>query len=217
MDEQGVRVIGVDFDTYLSQWGNSCPKESFKRTLNERSREILEKLKESGVGKRPVVFVGHSMGGLIIKRMLAESEENNDTDFIKHTKGVVFYSTPHNGTRVAKLNAGSKFLFFPSTEVQDLEVDSPALNMLHQTFVDLVKRFQMKTVSFGETAPTPYMGLDITFVPTESSDPGCGEYYVVGQNHMNICKPSGKGSILYRRLLNLVWDALDEVHGTFDR
>jgi hypothetical protein len=149
--------------------------------------------------------------------MLAESEANNDTEFIKHTKGVVFYSTPHNGTRVAKLNAGSKFLFFPSTEVQDLEVDSPALNMLHQTFVDLVKRFQMKIVSFGETAPTPYMGLDITFVPAESSEPGCGEYYVVSQNHMNICKPSGKGSILYRRLLNLVWDALDEVHGTFDR
>ena len=61
MDEQGVRVIGVDFDTYLSQWGNSCPKESFKTTLNERSTEILAKLKDSGVGKRPVIFVGHSI------------------------------------------------------------------------------------------------------------------------------------------------------------
>ena len=51
MDEQGVRVIGVDFDTYLSQWGNSCPKESFKTTLKERSTEILSKLKEPNANR----------------------------------------------------------------------------------------------------------------------------------------------------------------------
>ena len=214
MDESGVRVIGVDFDTYLSSWGNTCSKESFKRTLNDRSTEILAKLKESGVGKRPVIFVGHSMGGLIIKRMLAESEENSDNDFVKNTKGIVFYSTPHNGTHVAKLNAGSKLLFFPSTEVQDLEANSPALNILHQTFLDVAKRFKMKIVSFGETVPTPYMGLDITFVPGDSSDPGYGEHYKVGQNHMNICKPSSKKSKLYRKVINLVWDELDNVHET---
>ena len=217
MDEQGVRVIGVDFDTYLSQWGNSCPKESFKRTLNERSTEILAKLKDSGVGKRPVVFVGHSMGGLIIKRMLAESELNNDNEFIKNTKGIVFYSTPHNGSQVAKLNAGSKLLFFPSTEVQDLEANSPALDILHQTFLELAKRFQMKVVSFGETVPTPYMGLDITFVDGDSSDPGYGEHYKVGLNHMNICKPNSKGSKLYRKLMNIVWDELDNVRDPFEQ
>ena len=58
-----VRVIGVDFDTYLSQWGNTCPKESFKTSLVDRSDDILQKLKKSGVGQRPVIFVGHSMGG----------------------------------------------------------------------------------------------------------------------------------------------------------
>ena len=58
-----VRVIGVDFDTSVSQWGNSCPTESFKTSLVDRSEDILAKLKRSGVGQRPVVFVGHSMGG----------------------------------------------------------------------------------------------------------------------------------------------------------
>ena len=58
-----VRVIGVDFDTSVSQWGNSCPTECFQTSLVDRSEEILNKLKRSGVGQRPVVFVGHSMGG----------------------------------------------------------------------------------------------------------------------------------------------------------
>ena len=210
MDEKGVRVIGVDFDTYLSQWGNSCPKESFKTTLQDRSHDIYTKLRDCGVGDRPVVFVGHSMGGLIIKKMLTEATANDDSEFVKNTKGVVFYSTPHNGSQVAKLNVTSKFLFFPSTEVQDLEADSPALGQLHQNFLDVVSMEKMRVVSFGETVKTPYMGLDMTFVSTESSDPGCGEHISISQNHMNICKPDAKNSILYRKLANLVWDALDE-------
>ena len=69
MDERGVRVLGVDFDTYLSQWGGSCPKESFKTSLKERGADIYQKLRDAGVGDRKVVFVGHSMGGLIIKQV----------------------------------------------------------------------------------------------------------------------------------------------------
>ena len=79
------------------------------------------------------------------------------------------------------------------------------------------KRLRMKVVSFGETVPTPYMGLDITFVPGESSDPGYGEHHKVGLNHMNICKPSSKKSKLYRKLINIVWDELDNVNDLFEQ
>ncbi len=51
-NDNNVRVVGVDFDSYLSQWGNTCPCESFKTNLRERSEDILEKLKASGIGKR---------------------------------------------------------------------------------------------------------------------------------------------------------------------
>jgi len=211
MDERGVRVIGVDFDTYLSQWGGSCPKESFKTSLKERGQDIYQKLRDCGVGDRKVVFVGHSMGGLIIKQMLVEAQSRNDNSFVENTRGVVFYSTPHNGSNVAKLNKTTKLLFFPTTEVQDLEPDSPALGSLHHNFVDLVRSLKVKVISFGEAVKTPYLGMDIALVSGESANPGCGEHFTISENHMNICKPKGKGSILYRKLANLIWDELDEI------
>jgi len=210
MDERGVRVLGVDFDTYLSQWGGSCPKESFKTSLKERGADIYQKLRDAGVGDRKVVFVGHSMGGLIIKQMLSEAQSRDDSQFVENTRGVVFYSTPHNGSNVAKLNKTTKMIFFPTTEVQDLEPDSPALQMLHQNFTDLVKTLKMKVISFGESVKTPYLGIDLALVSPESADPECGEHHTINENHMNICKPKGKGSILYRKLSNLIWDELEE-------
>ena len=105
----------------------------------------------------------------------------------------------------------SRFLFFPSTEVKDLEADSPSLTQLNQSFVELSKNRKIRVISFGESVPTPVMGLDVTFVPPQSSNPGIGEYFLIKNvNHMNICKPESKSSILYRKFVNLVWDVLDE-------
>lgn len=71
----------------------------------------------------------------------SESGTDSDVEFVKNTKGVIFYSTPHAGSHVAKLSATSKFLFFPSTEVKDLEANSPKLCNLNQSFMHLVGYF----------------------------------------------------------------------------
>ena len=55
-------------------------------------------------------------------------------------------------------------------------------------------------VSFGESKATPYLGLDLTFVPPESSNPGVGVHTQVDSNHMNICKPANRQSVLYKKL-----------------
>ncbi len=52
------------------------------------------------------------ISGLIIKQMLTRAAESNceaEKELVKNTKGVIFYSTPHSGTQVAKLNATSRY------------------------------------------------------------------------------------------------------------
>ena len=66
-----------------------------------------------------------------------QAQAQQDHDFVKNTKGFMFFSTPHLGTNVARLNSPTKFLFFPSTEVCELEEDSPQLVDLNQNFVEL--------------------------------------------------------------------------------
>lgn len=71
-DCSNLRIIGVNYDTSLSLWSPMCPIEKMKCTLDERSDDILEKLLTSGVGKRPVIWLTHSMGGLLVKNILVK-------------------------------------------------------------------------------------------------------------------------------------------------
>lgn len=36
----------------------------------ERSNEMLEELQKLGVGEKPIIWVGHSKGGLFIKQII---------------------------------------------------------------------------------------------------------------------------------------------------
>lgn len=46
----------------------------FSTNMVERSMEMIEELKKLGVGKKPVVWVGHSKGGLFIKQILVSGK-----------------------------------------------------------------------------------------------------------------------------------------------
>lgn len=37
-----------------------------------RSEEYIKKLLTAGIGKRPMIWVCHSMGGLLVKKMLVD-------------------------------------------------------------------------------------------------------------------------------------------------
>lgn len=71
-DCRNLRIIGVNYNTSLSMWASICPSEKGKFTLNDHSQLLLEKLQNAGVGNRPIVWIAHSMGGLIVKNMLTK-------------------------------------------------------------------------------------------------------------------------------------------------
>jgi hypothetical protein len=68
-DCEHLRIIGVNYETNLSLWAPICRVEKVKN-LTERSEELIEQLAQVQVGKRPIVWVTHSMGGLIVKCLL---------------------------------------------------------------------------------------------------------------------------------------------------
>uniref|UniRef100_A0A672FP57 Protein SERAC1 n=1 Tax=Salarias fasciatus TaxID=181472 RepID=A0A672FP57_SALFA len=170
-DCPNLRVLSVEYDSHLSDWMAKCPAENQRKSLAYRSQELLKKLKQAGVGERPVVWVAHSMGGLLVKKMLLDASGDPDMDgLLNNTKGILFYSVPHHGTFMAEYSVNVRYLLFPSIEVRELCKDSPALLNLNESFLNIAKEKDFKVLSFAETLPTNIGPMiKILVVPTQSA------------------------------------------------
>lgn len=207
MDVPSLRVIGLNYDTSLSMWTPFCPIESTKSTIKERSEEFITKLTLANVGRRPLVWVGHSMGGLLVKKILVEEWKTGDKrDICKNTKAILFYGTPHRGSHLAALKQATQMLVWPTIEVQELREESSQLLKLHEEFLDMLREHRIEIVSFAETKPTLVTSLKFPFqfVSLDSADPCVGEFFEIPQDHLSICKPASRQSFLYQKLLNVL-------------
>jgi pimeloyl-ACP methyl ester carboxylesterase len=96
--------IGVWSITYAaspSEWlGTSMP-------IEDRSQNLLTLLHVRQIGQRPLIFVAHSLGGLVVKQMIRDAQGMNHSEWtpiLENTKGVVFLATPHQGSELAMAN-----------------------------------------------------------------------------------------------------------------
>ncbi|KAL5110798.1 Protein SERAC1 [Taenia crassiceps] len=64
------RILGVNANLRPFVWNPICPAEKTKRRIDQRARDILQQLLLAGVGRRPIVWVAHSAGGILTKEML---------------------------------------------------------------------------------------------------------------------------------------------------
>ncbi|CAH0730673.1 unnamed protein product, partial [Brenthis ino] len=75
VDYPGARVISINYtsDPYL--WRPLWVKEIKRLRLHDRAEQMMSQLLDLGVGERPIIWVGHSKGGLFIKHMYCEAYE----------------------------------------------------------------------------------------------------------------------------------------------
>ncbi|XP_050359477.1 uncharacterized protein LOC126779497 [Nymphalis io] len=73
VDYPGARVISINYtsDPYL--WRPLWIREIKRLRLHDRADQMITQLLELGVGERPIVWVGHSKGGLFIKQIYCEA------------------------------------------------------------------------------------------------------------------------------------------------
>ncbi|WOL09441.1 hypothetical protein Cni_G18194 [Canna indica] len=204
-DFPDARLFTVKYKTNLTQWsGASLP-------LQEVSSMLLRKLTRAGIGDRPVVFVTHSMGGLVVKQMLYQAKINNLNEFVKNTIGVVFYSCPHFGSKLADMPWRMGLVLRPAPTIGELRSGSPRLVELNDFARHLHKKGLLEVLSFSETKVTPIVegyggwALRMEIVPIESAYPGFGELVVLdATDHVNSCKPVSQTDPSYAKTLEFL-------------
>ncbi|XP_057470207.1 uncharacterized protein LOC130759118 isoform X2 [Actinidia eriantha] len=199
------RLFTLKYKTNLTQWsGATLP-------LQEVSSMILEKLVAAGIGNRPVVFVTHSMGGLVVKQMLHQAKSENKDDLVNNTVGVVFYSCPHFGSKLADMPWRMGLVFRPAPTIGELRSGSPRLVELNDFVHHLHKKGLLEVLSFCETKVTPIVegyggwAFRMEIVPIESAYPGFGELVVLeSTDHVNSCKPLSRNDPSYAEILDFL-------------
>lgn len=214
-DYPNARVLGVNYETNLFEWSSNknqnCPCEK-KGTLHNRAEELLHSLAESHVGEnRPIIWIGHSMGGLILKSIIIQALDSSDEsirNLAKNTQAILFLGTPHKGSAVAKLKQHIRYILSPTIEVKELEENSSYLLNLHENFLNYIKQHKdnVQVVSVSEGVPTIITAFKLPFhvVTEQSARIEYGDFYTLNVDHLGLSKPFYRQSFLYQRLLRMI-------------
>jgi triacylglycerol esterase/lipase EstA (alpha/beta hydrolase family) len=98
-----LNIWSLEYQASPSDWmGGSMP-------LSDRALNVLALLENRSLGHRPLVFVCHSMGGLLVKEMMRHglAVTTKYQFIVDSTKAVIFFATPHTGATLADI---SKYL-----------------------------------------------------------------------------------------------------------
>jgi hypothetical protein len=180
--------------------------------LTERAPNVLTELQTRELADGPIVFVCHSLGGLLVKQLLRHAiEMRNDAwrRIADQTKAVVFLATPHRGANLASIignvvGALGALGVIPRMTVtmKELEAKAPALQDLNTWYINNAAEIGIVTHCFYEKKTVRgVLVVDETSGRLEL--PGA-EPIPIDADHFSICKPSSREALIYRRIRQIV-------------
>ncbi|MCP4219139.1 MAG: alpha/beta fold hydrolase [bacterium] len=204
-----VRVWALDYPAYMTKWGG----KGGNMGLYYRALDVMELMRTNHIGDLPIIFICHSLGGLLIKKILRTSLEIgsdiDDGNIFCRTRGVCFLATPHTGSTLADFVKLIDRVTIGATRysemMEELKAESPHLLELREWYKK--KSENIKTAAFMETLPYK----KVIVVNAVSSDPG-----VLGctpipldADHNSICKPAnGADSRIVQSVYRFVNESL---------
>lgn len=205
-DLQHVSIYTLGFPASLfAKWAKK------EMDIFERAGNVLEWFAARGLGGRPIIFVTHSLGGLLAKILLTKSSTCSTPAWQKiseATRLVVFYATPHTGSYLANV---LKVLPLASSHIALLANESGFLEELNANYrAYALSRKDLGTVVYYETYKTKNVA---TVVSRDSADPGVAgcEPVSLDNDHISICKIGNKDDIRYESIrlrINAVVDSV---------
>ncbi len=171
-------------------------------TYQDQAKGILDCLLNEDLGQRPITFICHSLGGIIVKQLLRKAQgDPKFSRFYKGTRSVAFVATPHTGSLLATLLDGMRL---SSREARGLRADDSALGDLNEWFRAAAETKPILTVAYAETQRVWRLA---SVVSPSYADPGLRDWVnPIAADHIGISKPEGTLSQIYKSIARLVRD-----------
>ncbi|KAF6228261.1 hypothetical protein HO133_007991 [Letharia lupina] len=208
------RILTYGYDANVTAMFGKTSSDRILQHAHTLIAQLVADRELEDATQRPIIFVCHSLGGIVVKRAIAYSASRTSKS-IQHvhsiyvsTFGILFLGTPHDGGNKAKLASTSRRMIgalVPSkildTEGQLLDAvqeGSEVLQNITDMFVPLMKDFHI--FFFWEQEKTN-MGVTQDYVVEESSAApilDSTERAGLPGDHRNMCKFESRTSPGYR-------------------
>ncbi|KAI0886353.1 NACHT and WD domain protein [Annulohypoxylon maeteangense] len=213
--EPGLRNVNVHSFGYDSDWAST---KSSILNVHDFGQALLEEMRNSSHLRenieRPIILLGHSMGGLVVKKAFILARDV--LDFRDRIKCIFFLATPHRGSDYAAIlnNILAMSGIMSSRQyIDDLTTGSISTSLINDDF----KKYTIDTriFSFYETLR---MNLGVSsglIVERSSAILGKGfpneRVQYMNANHRDICKFESKDDPNYITLKNALSSAVEDL------
>ncbi|KUJ20834.1 uncharacterized protein LY89DRAFT_682496 [Mollisia scopiformis] len=181
-----------------------------KNSASQHGRDLAVQLDREIDNEDPIVFVVHSLGGIIVKDALHRSET-----ICRRTRLIIFLGTPHRGSTYAgwgeiASNLASLGLQDSNKRlVQTLEVNGEVLDNIHEEFKTILGKYAIKVHSFQEAKGISGMkGRDSKVVDNFSSKLDLAREQetveTIDANHMEMARCSSRDDARYRQICGVL-------------
>ncbi len=207
-EEMGdVAVYSLAYDAAVSNWsGHAMP-------LPDRATNMIATLAGAGMDDgRSIVFVCHSLGGLVVKQALRVSSDGAASAngwLFRQARGVAFLATPNSGSDAASLANLFGILARPSSATRELKDNDAHLRDLSQWYRGNAEDSGIRTIVFREGRQTK----GILVVDEASADPGVHDVrpIPIDADHIGICKPTSRTDTVHAQVRRFIAENLERV------
>ncbi|KGO65030.1 hypothetical protein PEX1_017620 [Penicillium expansum] len=197
--EPGIQMARILSFGYNASWAStgSAPITG----ITDFAKDLLysmkfakgEKLEELELGKRPIIFIVHSMGGLVVKQAYILGQNDDQySDIVSSISAMLFLATPHRGSNLAdilnKILTVSLFNHSPKLYISELSVGSQTVAALNEQFRHFAPNLDI--LSFYETLQTSIGPKRMMVVEKESATLGYPKEIskALVADHHTVCK-----------------------------
>ena len=194
-----ILVYGYDADV------TSFPSDRIHNHGEQLIAELVAYRRTSDTTQRPIVFVAHSIGGLILKSGLVYSSSirGHHTEHLRSifvsTYGILFLGTPHRGVdatkwvsrleAISQMTSGKRPAGKLPYLIDVIDAKSETLSVMERSFVQLSHLFHLFLFHEGQPILDVSGGSDY-LVDEYSASPTMPdvERAVIQQDHAHMCK-----------------------------
>ncbi|KAL4991237.1 hypothetical protein BDW68DRAFT_152995 [Aspergillus falconensis] len=185
----------------------------------------LERKEQRAARAPKIIWVCHSLGGLVVKQALLNAHENRKYTHIRtDTYGIVFFGTPHRGAKGVELGriAANVAKFVSKGHAKNdllkcLEDNSLFTREMSRHFKQQLEDYQIvsfvegKEVFLGGSGPASMSHLVVDEESAILGLPGQRETTLkLDADHSQMCKVSGRGA-MYRLISGNIRDIADRL------